>query len=157
MILPYFFYEKEREEERINRVSNLVRTSSFDSTKKTSDSDKKGIDKGKNIDQFFQELKSKHEGSTPSNQFDIPDMLSFGELDKGSFDNGDPDTTNLYLGNLAPSITEELLFEIFGKFGPINSVKVMWPRTDEEKSRKRNCGFVSYMNRRDAEDAKVKL
>jgi hypothetical protein len=33
----------------------------------------------------------------------------------------------------------------------------MWPRTEEEKSRKRNSGFVSFMKRQDAEDAKVNL
>ena len=31
----------------------------------------------------------------------------------------------------------------------------MWPRTEEEKGRKRNSGFVSYMRREDAQDAKV--
>lgn len=61
------------------------------------------------------------------------------------------------MGNLAPSVTEELLNEIFGKFGPINSVKVMWPRSEEERLRKRNCGFVSFKSRRDAEDALVRI
>ena len=31
----------------------------------------------------------------------------------------------------------------------------MWPRTEEEKARKRNCGFCSFKRRADAEDAKV--
>lgn len=30
-------------------------------------------------------------------------------LGKGSFDHGDPTTTNLYVGNLAPTVTEETL------------------------------------------------
>jgi U2-associated protein SR140 len=75
--------------------------------------------------------------------------------EKGSHDSGDPFTTNLYVGNLAPSVTEELLNEIFGRFGAINSVKVMWPRSEEERARKRNCGFVSFKSRVDAEDALV--
>jgi len=29
----------------------------------------------------------------------------------------------------------------------------MWPRTDEEKARNANCGFVAFMTRRDAEIA----
>ena len=29
----------------------------------------------------------------------------------------------------------------------------MWPRTEEEKSRNRNCGFVAFMNRKDGERA----
>jgi U2-associated protein SR140 len=33
----------------------------------------------------------------------------------------------------------------------------MWPRTDEEKARNANCGFVAYMNRRDAEKALKEL
>lgn len=71
----------------------------------------------------------------------------------GSFDNGDPNTTNLYLGNLCPKISEQQLMELFGKYGPLASIKIMWPRSEEEKSRGRNCGFVAYMSRRDAERA----
>ena len=41
----------------------------------------------------------------------------------------------------------------FGKYGPLASVKIMWPRTDEERVRNRNCGFVAFMNRQDAERA----
>lgn len=50
-------------------------------------------------------------------------------------------------------MNEEHLCQLFGKFGPLASVKVMWPRTEEEKSRKKNCGFVAYMQREDAEAA----
>lgn len=73
--------------------------------------------------------------------------------DMGSFDNGDPTTTNLYLGNLNPKLTEQQLMEIFGRYGPLASIKIMWPRSDEEKSRGRNCGFVAYMSRKDGERA----
>lgn len=73
--------------------------------------------------------------------------------DLGSFDNGDPTTTNLYLGNLNPKITEQQLMEIFGRYGPLASIKIMWPRSDEEKARGRNCGFVAYMSRKDGERA----
>lgn len=45
----------------------------------------------------------------------------------------------------------------FGRFGPIGSVKVMWPRTDEEKARGRNCGFVSFMHRSFAEPALIAM
>jgi len=47
--------------------------------------------------------------------------------------------------------------DMFGKFGAINSVKVMWPRTEEERARKRNCGFVSFKRRCDAEEALLEL
>lgn len=76
------------------------------------------------------------------------------EIDStGSFDNGDPNTTNLYLGNLNPKITEQQLMELFGKYGALASVKIMWPRSEEEKARGRNCGFVAFMARKDAERA----
>ncbi|XP_022238815.1 U2 snRNP-associated SURP motif-containing protein-like [Limulus polyphemus] len=75
----------------------------------------------------------------------------------GSYDTGDPNTTNLYLGNLNPKMTEQQLCEIFGRYGPLASVKIMWPRSDEEKARGRNCGFVAYMNRNDGERAMKNL
>lgn len=78
---------------------------------------------------------------------------SFQEETKGSFDCGDPTTTNLYLGNLNPKITEQQLMELFGRYGPLASIKIMWPRSDEEKARGRNCGFVAFMNRKDGERA----
>lgn len=50
-------------------------------------------------------------------------------------------------------MNEEMLCQEFGRYGPLASVKIMWPRTDEERARERNCGFVAFMNRRDAERA----
>lgn len=50
-------------------------------------------------------------------------------------------------------MNEEMLCQHFGKFGPLASIKIMWPRTEEEKSRNRNCGFVAFMRRGDAEKA----
>ncbi|CDJ35599.1 RRM domain-containing protein, putative [Eimeria mitis] len=66
-------------------------------------------------------------------------------------------STNLYLGNLSPEITEEFLCQQFGKHGVITSVKIMYPRTEEEKRRNRNCGFVSFETRPQAESAKNSL
>uniref|UniRef100_H3AIU2 Zgc:163098 n=1 Tax=Latimeria chalumnae TaxID=7897 RepID=H3AIU2_LATCH len=71
----------------------------------------------------------------------------------GSFDSGDPHTTNLYIGNINPQMDEEMLCKEFGRYGPLASVKIMWPRTDEERARVKNCGFVAFMNRRDADRA----
>lgn len=71
----------------------------------------------------------------------------------GSHDNGDLTTTNLYVGNINPSVNENDLCDIFGKYGPLASIKIMWPRTDEERARNRNSGFVAYMSRLDAERA----
>ncbi|CAB0013685.1 unnamed protein product [Nesidiocoris tenuis] len=53
----------------------------------------------------------------------------------------------------AAQITEQQLMEVFGKYGPLASIKIMWPRSDEEKSRGRNCGFVAFMSRKDGDRA----
>jgi U2-associated protein SR140 len=50
-------------------------------------------------------------------------------------------------------MTEQQLCELFGRNGPLASVKIMWPRTEEERARGRNCGFVAFMNRKDGERA----
>jgi U2-associated protein SR140 len=71
----------------------------------------------------------------------------------GSHDSGDPLTTNIFLGNLNPSTKEETLLRTFGRYGPIGSIKIMYPRTPEEHLRGYNSGFVSFMERDDAEAA----
>ncbi|KAH6760716.1 RNA recognition motif protein [Perilla frutescens var. hirtella] len=93
------------------------------------------------------------DNAVPSSRFDeLPD--EFDPMGKpGSFDDGDPQTTNLYVGNLSPQVDENFLLRTFGRFGPIASVKIMWPRTEEERRRQRNCGFVAFMNRADAQAA----
>lgn len=54
-------------------------------------------------------------------------------------------------------MTEEMLCKEFGKYGPLASVKIMWPRTDEERTRVTNRGFVAFMTRKDAERALAAL
>ncbi len=77
---------------------------------------------------------------------------------KGSFaDPNDSLTTNLYIGNLHPTANEDLIARTFTVHGAIASVKIMWPRTDEERARERNSGFVQFMERRSAERAKNAL
>ncbi|KAH7057753.1 hypothetical protein BKA57DRAFT_447667 [Linnemannia elongata] len=76
-----------------------------------------------------------------------------GEYKTGSRDTGDPSTSNLYVGNLHPQVNEEQLCMEFGIYGPIASVKVMWPRTQEEIDRGCNIGFVNFMERGDAAKA----
>ncbi|KAL5968583.1 U2 snRNP-associated SURP motif-containing protein [Taenia solium] len=68
-------------------------------------------------------------------------------------EDNDKSTTNLFLGNLCPKMTEQQLCDIFGRYGPLASVKIMWPRTEEQRAVARNCGFVAFMNRIDAERA----
>lgn len=54
-------------------------------------------------------------------------------------------------------MNETNIMELFGRYGPLASVKIMYPRTEEEKSRATNCGFVAYMSRKDAERAMNEL
>ncbi|CAK9832892.1 U2 snRNP-associated SURP motif-containing protein [Anthophora retusa] len=126
---------------------------------------KEGEKKKSNLELFKEELKMiqeereerhKYKGvvkNVISAQSEDPMLAALKCVEDGSFDNGDPNTTNLYLGNLNPKITEQQLMEIFGKYGPLASIKIMWPRSDEEKARQRNCGFVAFMSRKDGERA----
>jgi len=95
-------------------------------------------------------------GGSNSSSTKDKESLIYGEgggRETGSHDVGDPTTTNLYLGNLNPKLTEQQLMELFGKYGPLASIKIMWPRTEDEKSRGRHCGFVAFMCRKDGERA----
>ncbi|XWS72772.1 hypothetical protein CRYUN_Cryun02cG0069400 [Craigia yunnanensis] len=129
--------------------------------------------KSRNIDHFMEELKHEQEmrerrnqecdgrhsdSSAPSSRFDeLPDDFDPSGKLPGSFDDGDPQTTNLYVGNLSPKVDENFLLRTFGRFGPIASVKIMWPRTEEERRRQRNCGFVAFMNRADGQAAQDEM
>ncbi|MBW0478071.1 hypothetical protein O181_017786 [Austropuccinia psidii MF-1] len=88
-------------------------------------------------------------------------------LSGGSRDTGDPLTTNVHVGNLPGTISEQSLGAFCVKWGPIASLKIMWPRSGSDniggagygmvamrqnKSGGLN-GFVSYMRRSDAERA----
>ncbi|KAK3038192.1 hypothetical protein RJ639_030299 [Escallonia herrerae] len=153
-------------------------TKGKDHEKKKEEEKPKEKEKGKsrNIDHFMEELKHEQEMRERRNQerehwrdgrnSDIPAPSSrFDELPDdfdpsgkpGSFDDGDPQTTNLYVGNLSPQVDENFLLRTFGRFGPIASVKIMWPRTEEERRRQRNCGFVAFMNRADGQAAKDEM
>uniref|UniRef100_A0A8C4DGW4 Zgc:163098 n=1 Tax=Dicentrarchus labrax TaxID=13489 RepID=A0A8C4DGW4_DICLA len=58
---------------------------------------------------------------------------------------------------ISPKMNEEMLCKEFGKYGPLASVKIMWPRTDEERCRTSNRAFVAFMTRKDAERALAAL
>jgi hypothetical protein len=60
----------------------------------------------------------------------------------------DRTSTNLYVTNLYRTVTEDILMETFGRYGPLASVKVMWPRLEEDRATKvHNSGFVGFMVR----------
>ncbi|WVQ93326.1 hypothetical protein IAU59_000394 [Kwoniella sp. CBS 9459] len=127
--------------------------------------------KGKRaMDSFLEEIKynqtareqrlgnlAKQEGSSVS-------ALAAWETEKGSHLVGNQETTNLFISNLPSNINEESLGLFFAKLGPVGTVKIMWPRGDEDTSvgasmtvSRRNkaglSGFVSYMQRGAAERA----
>lgn len=102
-----------------------------------------------------EQVKQGRPAEPPETQIRLADDYRYPSY--GSYDTGDPSTTNLYLGNLNPKMTEQQLCEVFGRFGPLASVKIMWPRSDEERARGRNCGFVAFMNRKDGERAMKNL
>uniref|UniRef100_A0A674BFA6 Zgc:163098 n=1 Tax=Salmo trutta TaxID=8032 RepID=A0A674BFA6_SALTR len=63
----------------------------------------------------------------------------------------------LFKEELKQYMNEEMLCKEFGKYGPLASVKIMWPRSDEERTRVTNRGFVAFMTRKDAERALAAL
>ncbi|KAJ2606713.1 RNA-binding ribosome biosynthesis protein mak21 [Coemansia sp. RSA 1722] len=116
-----------------------------------------GDAKKRNIDMFLQEIKRKQEqrhdhrskrertcGRTSGNSF-AEQSGNTSTLQNNHADDGV--TTNLYIGNVHPEVDEHALCVAFGKYGPIGSVKIMWPRTAEEHNRNKNSGFVSFMDR----------
>jgi RNA recognition motif-containing protein len=50
----------------------------------------------------------------------------------------------LYVGNLNEEVTCEILAKVFSKFGGLQSVKLMLPRNEAERNRKRLCAFIKY-------------
>ncbi|OBZ68245.1 U2 snRNP-associated SURP motif-containing protein [Grifola frondosa] len=87
------------------------------------------------------------------------------EGQSGSKDRGDPQTSNVFVANLPPHVSEQSLGNFFARVGPVGSVKIMWPRGDASvgpgadmtaSRRSKNSGlsgFVSFMKRKDAEEA----
>jgi len=125
-----------------------------------------------NLEIFKEELKAiqeerdKRAGLKPGGPSMAPggnSMMSLENIPGSGFSDmladvgGDPTTTNLYLGNLSPRLTEPVLTEMFGRFGPLASVKIMYPRTEDEKLRGKHCGFVAFMARIDGERALAAL
>uniref|UniRef100_A0A8R1DJ94 U2 snRNP-associated SURP motif-containing protein n=1 Tax=Caenorhabditis japonica TaxID=281687 RepID=A0A8R1DJ94_CAEJA len=63
----------------------------------------------------------------------------------------DPYTTNIYVSNIPHSVTEEDLLFTFGSFGPLAALKILYPRSEEERRRPHICAFVAFMSRADVD------
>ncbi|SCV69948.1 BQ2448_1342 [Microbotryum intermedium] len=78
----------------------------------------------------------------------------------GSYDTGDPLTTNIHVSPLPQNVTEDTLGMFFARYGAIGSVKIMWPRLEPGATlvgRRQLSGFVAFMRRPDAEKAAKEL
>lgn len=110
--------------------------------------------KKSNLESFKEELEQIHKEREERQKQKAEPIVTPTESEISSGETNDPLSTNLYVNNLNPKVTELTLMELFGSFGPLASVKIMWPRSDEEKTRSKNyCGFVAFMSKKDAERA----
>ena len=61
---------------------------------------------------------------------------------------------NIYVGNLAWSVTSDDLLELFGQYGKVLSAQVI---SDRDTGRSRGFGFVEMEDEEDDEDAPQRL
>ncbi|KAI0093223.1 hypothetical protein BDY19DRAFT_415576 [Irpex rosettiformis] len=127
--------------------------------------------KGKRaMDSFLEEIKREQAsretkfGRHATHGRSVTSMAAY-EGQSGSKDRGDPETSNVFVANLPPNVTEQSLGMFFARIGPVGSVKIMWPRGDASNTgpasdmnnrRTRTTGlsgFVAFMKRKDAEEA----
>ena len=62
-------------------------------------------------------------------------------------------SNNVFVGHIHPDVDETMLLRDFGEIGDVASVKIVWPRTQEERARGHNNGFVAFMTPEGAERA----
>ncbi|GFZ48705.1 hypothetical protein JCM24511_06454 [Saitozyma sp. JCM 24511] len=68
---------------------------------------------------------------------------------------GKPD--RLYVGNLAPTVDEYTLIQVFQKYGKITKLDYMFHKTGVLKGKPRGYAFIEFSNKDDALKAMVKL
>lgn len=97
-----------------------------EATEEVAPTNTRSNNKLKQLDVLLNEIKSKQDKrDSKDGPFDEMEMYYDGPTaNKGSFDDGDPTTTNIFISYLAPTVTEEQLFDLFAKYGPVNSIKV---------------------------------
>ncbi|KAJ1786080.1 hypothetical protein LPJ62_003943 [Coemansia sp. RSA 2167] len=127
--------QKHHGESRVSVFAKDVFDQTAELTKELAD--KEASDKRKRNEAFLEELKqgeraAKHGRVAPNKEH----------------------TTNLHISGLHSSVNEHALCVAFGKFGALGSVKIMWPRDTAATS---NCGFVSFMDREGAEQARKEM
>lgn len=100
-----------------------------------------GRKKVSELDRMLEEIKEKERMKK-----EIPEANTACDDDNSSM-------SNIFVNNLPPKMTEETLYKLFCKYGRIQSMKVMWPRTEEERARNHNNGFISFVRHIDALEA----
>lgn len=143
------------EKSALEQAQECARLISVD-RKKAESGRKDTLKRKSNLESFKEELEQIHKDreERQKNRNEVLAVVNRDRIESEIGDQYDPQTTNLYVNNLNRNITEYALMELFGIYGPLASVKIMWPRSEEEKSRsKLYCGFVAFMSRKDAERA----
>ena len=74
--------------------------------------------------------------------------------DQSNNNNGTPQSASLYVGELDPTVTEAMLFEIFNMIGPVASIRVC---RDAVTRRSLGYAYVNYLNLQDGERALEQL
>jgi U2-associated protein SR140 len=141
-----------------SKPSSSSSSSSYSTTSKSSHAEKKK----RSIDELKEELKRGQELRENRNKkYQRRDEYESSASTHGhnmDTENEHDTSGNLYVSNLAPQVTEQLLWREFGRYGSISSIKILWPKTEEEKrTRDRHCGFVVFTDRAAAERAKQEL
>lgn len=94
------------------------------------------------------------------NFFKFQNSSSYGDQDKSHGEKNIPsqeddsnlDNTNLYISNLSVHTTEESIYKHFIKFGGIESIKIIPPKTDV--SYNKNIAFINFLKSEYAKEAK---
>jgi len=131
--------------------------------KSTSSFGKKGSEKKKsNLELFKEEIKAQHDAreamkAQQRKAGGIAPVVNTSYQVTAASDQGDPNSTNIFISAISTRCSESDLMPYFGRFGPLASVKIMYPRSEEEKLKGRNCAFVAFCCRKDAERCMSKL
>lgn len=146
-----------REEYKPQAKYSHTSTSREQFTHSTKDSKKKrSIDELK--EEFQREQDMRERMSSKHYRYDSRDRdLEDDRFERDFIDEShDRYSTNLYLANLAPQVTEAFLWKEFGLFGPISSIQITSPDKDDRRKR-RSSGFLSFVERANAEEARDKM
>jgi U2-associated protein SR140 len=108
-----------------------VQLDQHESTTKSWKSTGKSTEKKRNLDILMEEMQRSNVRKTPTTM--------------------DNNSTNVFVGNIHPAVTEEQLMQNFVQFGPLASIRIL-PQRNPAQPTPMN-GFVLFMNRHDAAKA----